>query len=117
MSNSPEVTGELRKRLVELEARVAALERLIAAGALAAAPEASPGPPTARGTKAKDIGNWRKLKSGMGEDQVRALLGEPRRVWRLSADTTIWYYHKEELHSSVEFGHDGLDAWDEPEEE
>jgi outer membrane protein assembly factor BamE (lipoprotein component of BamABCDE complex) len=117
MSNSPGVTGELRKRLLELEARVAALERLMAASAPAAAPEASPGPPTARGTKAKDIRNWRKLKSGMCEDQVRALLGEPRRVSRLAGCSTTWYYHKEEHHSTVEFGDDGLDAWDEPEEE
>ena len=39
----------------------------------------------------QDRGNWRKLKKGMTQEQVKALLGEPVQVEKVD-DATCWHY-------------------------
>ncbi len=66
----------------------------------------------------KDIRNWRMLKEGLGESDVRALLGEPLRVERTIGQygSTIWYYAKgSPVQSVVRFRGRGLESWSEPE--
>jgi outer membrane protein assembly factor BamE (lipoprotein component of BamABCDE complex) len=56
--------------------------------------------------------NWRSLKTGMTEEQVRAILGEP--VKRIDGVRTLWYYPNI-FSSYVSFDENGrLRVWNEP---
>lgn len=59
--------------------------------------------------------NWRSIKEGMSGDQVRALLGEPGRRFRLNGQA-VWYYHYTGSGSgSVMFNGDGrVSSWQHP---
>jgi outer membrane protein assembly factor BamE (lipoprotein component of BamABCDE complex) len=58
--------------------------------------------------------NWRSLKRGMTEADVKGLLGEPHRVNALGATLTLWYYNPPRG-GEVTFGRDSrLDGWSEP---
>jgi|LauGreDrversion4_2_1035121.scaffolds.fasta_scaffold219848_2 outer membrane protein assembly factor BamE (lipoprotein component of BamABCDE complex) len=71
------------------------------------------GPPAAPSADSSDIRNWRSIKPGMGRDQVRALLGEPRKVSH-SVVWEEWRYAKSEFYALVRFNRNGVCAWEEP---
>lgn len=53
---------------------------------------------------------WRRIRPGMGQEDVRKLLGNPARVEQ--AIFTTWYYHKtSKLHSHVWFDEGKVLGW------
>jgi hypothetical protein len=59
-------------------------------------------------SKSRKLENWRKLKRGMTENQVRSILGEPVRI--AGGVLTFWYYRSGEVIFQLE----KLDSWREP---
>lgn len=57
----------------------------------------------------KSVSNWRKLKSGMGYDEVRKILGEPHRIE--GGIVARWSYQNG---SKATFVSDELQSWEEP---
>ena len=57
----------------------------------------------------KYASNWRKLKTGMGYDEVRKILGEPHRIE--GGIVAHWYFQNG---SNVTFINDELQSWNEP---
>lgn len=59
---------------------------------------------------------WRRIYKGLSRDQVRAILGEPRKIE--GGPIEVWYYGLSALYgapSSVKFGFDGtVMGWSEP---
>lgn len=58
----------------------------------------------------KSLVNWRSLKKGISQDEVRSILDEPATV-RASGAFTDWYYSNR---GSVTFYEERLDGWREP---
>lgn len=75
---------------------------------LTANPEQHP-EPAAASERSKSIGNWKMLTTGMEFDEVRELLGEPRRVE--GGDFRWWYYKNDGM---VRFYYGKVDRWDAP---
>lgn len=69
-----------------------------------------------------DIAKWRQLSKGMSRSQVRAILGEPRRVEAISGYFEKWGYGLDATTAYVTFGTsnrfpdtlDKLEGWQEP---
>jgi len=62
--------------------------------------------PIVTGEGWKSLANWRKLKQGMSEHDVRALLGEPVRI--CGGDVALWEYPD---YGKVRFyGREGVDG-------
>lgn len=57
----------------------------------------------------KSLSNWRSLRKGMSQDDVRSILGEPE-VVRASGSFTYWNYSN----SEVTFHQERLYGWMEP---
>ena len=57
----------------------------------------------------KSLANWRSLKKGMSDDDVRAILGEPDRIE--GGILTRWLFTNR---GYVRFYEDKLDGWSEP---
>jgi hypothetical protein len=58
---------------------------------------------------------WRRITKSLSRDQVRAILGEPRKIE--GGTIEIWFYGSSYLFgasSSVNFGYDGVIGWYEP---
>ncbi|HCV01582.1 MAG TPA: hypothetical protein DG048_02960 [Pseudoalteromonas sp.] len=56
---------------------------------------------------------WRKLKRGMSFSQVRAILGEPKKI--VAGYATYWYYSSQLYSSRVSFNnYEKVSGWDEP---
>lgn len=59
---------------------------------------------------------WRRINKGLSRDQVRAILGEPRKIE--GGPIEVWYYGLSTLYnapSNVKFGFDGtVMGWSEP---
>lgn len=93
----------LEAQIVQLNGRVAALEGMLNQAKANQQPIV-----TGEGWKSK--ANWRKLKRGMSEDDVRALLGEPERID--GGSITFWRYP---TYGVVRFFmREGVHGWDEP---
>ena len=93
----------LEKEVQELKLRLSNLE----------APQASPNNRSkAVATKDgwKSLVNWRSLKKGMSQDEVRSVMDEPATV-RASGALTFWYYPNR---GNVTFYEERLDGWTEP---
>jgi len=98
-----EEISQLRQKITELEGRIKELERLLSE------------------TRKKQMAhqyawqnkkNWRKLEVGMGETQVKTILGEPIKV--ISGVKTLWYYPNIYC-GYVSFDENGhLAGWNEP---
>src|SRR5688500_11349986 len=88
----------LERRTTDLEQRVRELEALIKAEPLRDR-RASTSP------KSRDLQNWRRLRPGMTDDEVRALLGEPERV--VAGPLTYWYW----TDANVYFARGKLEGW------
>ena len=69
-----------------------------------------------------DIARWRQLSKGMSREQVRSILGEPRRVEAISGYFEKWGYDRDPMTAYVTFGTSGrfpdtldkLEGWREP---
>jgi hypothetical protein len=69
-----------------------------------------------------DIAKWRQLSKGMSRSQVRAILGEPRRVEAISGYFEKWGFGPDATTAYVTFGTsirfpdtlDKLEGWQEP---
>jgi hypothetical protein len=93
----------LEAQIVQLNGRVAALEGMLNQAKANQQPIV-----TGEGWRSK--ANWRKLKRGMGEEAVRALLGEPERIE--GGGITFWRYPN---YGVVKFFmREGVHGWDEP---
>lgn len=68
--------------------------------------------PVVAGDAWKDKRSWRKLQTGMGYDEVEALLGVPRKI--NGGDVTFWHYSSESWHSNATFLRGRLESWNEP---
>ena len=98
-----EEISQLRQKITELEGRIKELEGLLSE------------------TRKKQMAdqyawqnkkNWRKLEVGMGETQVKTILGEPIKV--ISGVKTLWYYPNIYC-GYVSFDENGyLAGWSEP---
>lgn len=96
----------LQKKISELEGRINELESILM---IYKEPEKILSE-TGQGWKNKK--NWRSLKPGMTEKEVRAILGEP--VKRIDGIRTLWYYPNI-FSSYVSFDENGrLNVWNEP---
>ena len=96
----------LRKKIIELENRIIDLESLL-----------SHYDAKERSKKGEDISwenkkNWRKLKIGMNQAEVQAILGKP--IKTIKGVRILWYYPN--LYCGlVSFDEEGnLTAWNEP---
>jgi len=105
-ANQSDEVKNLKARIAALENRVAKLEALVGN---------SKTNEIEYSEKWKDRTIWRKLKIGMTKDQVRQLLGEPRKIDAGSA-LTYWYYSKETWHCYIRFDSSNrIAGWTEPE--
>jgi len=96
----------LQKKISELENRIKELEGILM---IYKEPEKILSE-TGQGWQNKK--NWRSLKTGMTEEQVRSILGEP--VKRINGIRTLWYYPNI-FSSYLSFDEDGrLCVWNEP---
>ena len=96
----------LEERVQDLERRVQQLESKEKAAPAVSAP--------ARGGRDgwRSQANWRMLKRGMSQDEVRRVLGEPHRVEAGVIPFTVWEYPSD---GSATFSGDGaLLGWSEP---
>lgn len=98
----------LEERVRELERRVEQLEKqVVQPTSSVSAPKPVPGRPD--GWRQRE--NWRSLKHGMKESDVRSILGEPRKIDSFPS-WSIWSYPGE---GSASFDRDErLEAWSEP---
>lgn len=122
----PTEAALLRRRVVQLEDRVAQLEQQLAEmrallhGERAALAESrAPRPASAYLVLSeregwRDPARWRLLRQGLGEIQIRQLLGEPGRVV-VSGFTSVWHY-PDVGGGRVEFGTESgrVRGWVEP---
>ena len=87
----------LEKRVVELEARVDKLERLL--------------DERFADDRWKDGILWSRIRAGMSEEDIRKLLGKPAR--KEKAIFTTWYYHKTSKdHAYVWFDEGKVLGWE-----
>ena len=100
--------ADLSQKVAELERRIALLEQLISATGTDQTTVPSK-------TQSENVANWRKMKIGMTEEAVRAILGEPLRIVRFSAQLYTWRYSIDSAYSQIGFGRNGVESWMEPE--
>jgi hypothetical protein len=91
----------LERRTTDLEQRVRELEALIKV-------EPSRDRRVLTSPDWRDLQNWRRLRLGMTEGEVRALLGEPERI--AAGSVTFWYW----ADAHVYFMRGKLEGWSEP---
>lgn len=101
-ANDAERIQNLEREIQEIKVRLSALERPPVNGKAAQAP-------TPSGDGWKTVSNWRRLKEGMGYDEVRGILGEPERI--NGGDVAIWRYANR---GEVGFFLGKLSRWSEP---
>ena len=101
-ANDGERISALEKEINEIKLRLAKVESLVTN---------SGGVPLPAATKNgwKSLSNWRSLKTGMNQDEVKRLLGEPHRI--VGGDVSFWYYSNG---ASVTFMSDKTYSWSEP---
>jgi hypothetical protein len=103
-ASTPALGQSMEQRVLELERRVEQLEKR--SSPVSATPVR---PQNAGGQDGwKLMANWRALKRGMRESDVRALLGEPHRVD--AGAITHWQYGS----GMVDFIRDQVSGWSEP---
>jgi hypothetical protein len=93
----------LGKRISDLEKRIDTLERIVLTNTA-----------TKKTTKYPPAGkeDWRRLKTGMTEEQVKSILGEPLKVQ--GGIVAKWYYSEDLYSAYVGFIYGSLTAWEEP---
>jgi hypothetical protein len=93
----------LEAQILQLNGRVSALEGMLNQAKANQKPIV-----TGEGWRSK--ANWRKLKRGMSEDNVRALLGEAERIE--GGNIARWIYPN--YGDVVFYGNQGVFQWNEP---
>jgi hypothetical protein len=86
---------EISKRLKALDSRIDRLERREKAEMKSAAKKADGKAAAAKGKgkgKGPSAAEWKKVYSGMSQDEVKKILGEPRRM-RTTAKHDIWSWY------------------------
>ena len=101
-------SSQMTEKINELERRVGILEKTILPGK-------STSINTAKQGDSVDRAQWRKLKIGMKDADVRALLGEPLRVEQRPSGSYEWRYSTNPIYSTVTFRNEGVSSWSEPE--
>jgi len=88
--------ADIAKRLRDLDRRIERLEKAEKADRAETQAERKAERKAAKGaaaaSKAPTAADWRKVKIGMPEEQVRKILGEPVRT-RSTAEHRIWSWH------------------------
>lgn len=104
--------GTLLSRIVDLESRVASLERQLRD--LLNRTETAPAKKFTSGDW-KNLGTWREgMRRGLSKAQVRSLLGEPTKVSTFEYGVDWWYYGYP-TGGKVEFDDQGtVTSWSEP---
>ena len=97
----------LERTTTDLERRVRELEALIRSGTSLdwSVPASS---------KSRDLQNWRRLRRGMGMDEVRGLLGEPERVSAMGGVVTFWFWDSSGATVQFDGRSSKVDGWSEP---
>jgi hypothetical protein len=96
--------AQLEREVQELKVRVSKLESLLNSLNNGEKPVAS-------NEGWKSLANWRKLASNMSMDDVRTILGEPKRIE--SHTLTFWIYQND---GRVTFISGKLNSWKEPQQ-
>ena len=96
--------AQLEREVQELKLRVAKLESLLSNSN-------SAGKPVALNEGWKSLTNWQKLARNMSMDDVRTILGEPKRID--SHTITFWIYQND---GQVSFISGKLNSWKEPQQ-
>jgi len=99
--NDPRV-DRLEAEVRDLQLRLSKIEAAQGGLAVGQKPEAS-------GSGWKSLSNWRQLKTGMTPEQVRAILGEPRRI--SGGKVARWEYSNG---GASTFMDEKLFSWQEP---
>ena len=97
----------LDDRVRALERRVEQLEKQVAQPT---SPASARKPVSSQPDGWRQIDNWRSLRRGMTESDVRSILGEPQKVVA-SGSLTLWYYPGG---GSADFDDGRLRGWNEP---
>lgn len=98
--------SKLEKRIEELEERVLILENLIL--------NRGTNPLQDDSTYANNLSNWRKIKVGMKDEDIRNILGEPKAITRYSRTFYVWQYESDIGTGYIRFDERGVFSWDEP---
>ena len=98
--------SKLENRIEELEQRVLVLENMILNNGTNVIQNDS--------TYANAISNWRILKIGMKDEDIRNILGEPNRITRRSRMLYVWEYETASGTGYVRFDDRGVYSWNEP---
>ena len=93
----------LEAQILQLNGRVSALEGMLNQAK-------ANQQPIVTGEGWKSLANWRKLKQGMSEDDLRTLLGEPQRI--NGGSFSRWKYPN--LGEVTFYMRDGVYKWNEP---
>jgi hypothetical protein len=100
----------LDDRVRELERRVEQLEQQVGKQPAAAA---GANRSTGRSGGSRQLENWRSLRRGMSEADVRSILGEPHKV-NVMSSMGVWYYDPP-VGGNVHFDGGGkVEGWSEP---
>lgn len=81
----------LRRKLEDLTARVAAIEKRLGDAPGVGSTNAPATVPGNAGAPAVPAAAWRRIEAGMTREQVKNLLGEPKRAFELDG-SLVWYY-------------------------
>jgi hypothetical protein len=103
LANDSDRITQLENEVQQLKQRLSNLEKPNGAAITSSKPLAST-------DGWKNIANWRSMKKGMSQDEVRSVLGEPAIV-RASGPFIKWSYSNR---GSVDFYEERLDGWSEP---
>lgn len=115
-SHAANAADAVERRIAALEARVTALEKQLAGGG-----QGTQIPPAFAQPRASSAGGawkkpetWKKLRKGMNEKQVRAILGEPDSYSEANGGFRHLSYQDGSLLAVVMFVNGGLEIWQTP---
>jgi hypothetical protein len=105
-------TDSLLRRIELLDRRTADLEQRVHELEAGIKTEPSRARSVPASDKWQDMGKWRRLRTGMKPDEVRALLGEPEHVE--GGQIATWFWGDSPGGPKVTFMQDKVYSWSEP---